>query len=44
MDEGFCVIEMIFDARGQPADYRFLEINQSFEKQTGLSNAASARR
>jgi PAS domain S-box-containing protein len=39
MDEGFCVIEMIFDSRGQPVDYRFLEINQSFERQTGLSNA-----
>jgi PAS domain S-box-containing protein len=39
MDEGFCVIQMIFDAEGRPFDYRFLEINQSFEKQTGLSNA-----
>jgi PAS domain S-box-containing protein len=39
MDEGFCVIEMIFDQQGRPADYRFLEINESFEKQTGLRDA-----
>ena len=24
IDEGFCIIEMIFDAEGKPADYRFL--------------------
>ena len=39
MDEGFCVIEMIFDGQGHPTDYRFLEINQAFEKQTGLRDA-----
>ena len=38
-DEGFCIIEMIFDADGKPADYRFLEVNESFERQTGLHNA-----
>src|SRR5258708_12343776 len=37
--EGFCTIEMIFDANGGPADYRFLEINPAFEKETGLRNA-----
>jgi PAS domain S-box-containing protein len=37
--EGFCTIEMIFDANGSPVDYRFLEINPAFEKQTGLRNA-----
>ena len=37
--EGFCTIEMIFDAAGRPVDYRFLEINPAFEKQTGLQNA-----
>ncbi len=36
IDEGFCIIEMIFDATGKPVDYRFLETNPSFEKQTGL--------
>ena len=43
IDEGFCVIEMIFDEQGKPVDYRFLEINPSFEKQTGLSDALGKR-
>ena len=30
---------MIFDERDKPVDYRFLEINPSFEKQTGLAGA-----
>ena len=34
--EGFCTIEMIFNADGKPVDYRFLEINPAFEKLTGL--------
>ncbi|MGC1402404.1 MAG: PAS domain S-box protein [Thermodesulfobacteriota bacterium] len=37
--EGFCIIEMVFDAEGRPVDYRFLEINREFEKQTGLHDA-----
>jgi signal transduction histidine kinase/ActR/RegA family two-component response regulator len=41
--EGFCTIEMIFDASGKPVDYRFLEINPAFEKQTGLINAQGKR-
>ena len=43
MDEGFCVIEMIFDADSRPADYRFLEVNPAFEKHTGLLNATGKR-
>jgi PAS domain S-box-containing protein len=39
MDEGFCIIEVIFDAEGRPADYRFLVLNAAFEKQTGLHEA-----
>jgi PAS domain S-box-containing protein len=39
MDEGYCVVEMIFDAKNNPTDYRFLEINPAFEKQTGIKNA-----
>ena len=39
MLEGFCVIDVIFDARGKPADYRFLEVNPAFEQQTGLNDA-----
>jgi PAS domain S-box-containing protein len=39
IDEGFCIIEMIFDKSGMPVDYRFLQTNPSFEKQTSLTNA-----
>jgi PAS domain S-box-containing protein len=39
IDAGFCIIEMIFDAEGKPVDYRFLEVNAAFEKQTGLHAA-----
>jgi len=39
MDEGFCIIEMIFDERENPVDYRFLEINPAFERHTGLHDA-----
>jgi PAS domain S-box-containing protein len=37
--EGFCTVEMIFDADNRPVDFRFLEINPAFEKQTGLASA-----
>jgi PAS domain S-box-containing protein len=39
MDQGFCILEMIFDDDNNPVDYRFLEINPTFEKQTGLKDA-----
>jgi PAS domain S-box-containing protein len=39
MDEGYCVVEMIFDERSAPIDYRFLEVNPVFEKQTGIKDA-----
>ncbi|MEG4148914.1 PAS domain S-box protein [Microcoleus sp. Pol12B5] len=40
IDEGFCIIEMLFDANDTPIDYRFLETNPAFEQQTGLRQAA----
>jgi len=43
IDEGFSIIEVIFNENGKPVDYRFLEINPSFEKQTGLVNAQGNR-
>ncbi|HEY9763464.1 MAG TPA: PAS domain S-box protein [Trichocoleus sp.] len=39
IDEGFCLIEVLFDETGKPFDYRFLEANPAFEKHTGLVNA-----
>lgn len=39
MDQGFCLIEMLFNKKNKPIDYRFLELNPIFEKQTGLIKA-----
>ena len=41
--EGFCIIEMLFDADNRPIDYRFLSINPAFEEQTGLRNVEGKR-
>lgn len=38
IDEGFCLIDVLFDERG-PFDYRFVEVNPAFERHTGLVNA-----
>lgn len=43
IDEGFCIIEMIFNDQKNPVDYRFLEVNASFERQTGLQNVVGKR-
>jgi signal transduction histidine kinase len=43
IDEGFCIVKVIFDVNEKPIDYRFLEINPSFEKQTGLINVQGKR-
>ena len=40
LDAGFCVIEMAFDAAGLPKDYKFVEVNEAFARQTGLQDAA----
>ena len=40
IDEGFCTIEVLFDQNKKPVDYRFLQISPSFERQTGIKNAA----
>lgn len=43
MDEGFCVIESLFDEDGRPVDYRFLEMNPAFVEHTGLEGAVGRR-
>jgi PAS domain S-box-containing protein len=43
IDEGFCIIELIFDDSGEPIDFRFVETSPSFERQTGLINAKGRR-
>ncbi|RYG75144.1 PAS domain S-box protein [bacterium] len=43
IDEGFCVIEVLFDESDQAFDYVILETNPAFERQSGLNNAAGRK-
>jgi PAS domain S-box-containing protein len=43
MNEGFCVIEVLFDSDGKPEDYCFVEVNEAFERQTGMHDAVGRR-
>ncbi|MBP5973055.1 PAS domain S-box protein [Brasilonema sp. CT11] len=43
IDDGFCIIEMLFDENNTPIDYRFLQTNPAFERQTGLVEAEGKR-
>ncbi len=36
LTEGFALHEIVCDAKGQPCDYRFLEVNPTFERLTHL--------
>ena len=38
IDAGFCIIEMRYDAAGHPIDYHFVEVNDAFERNTGLAD------
>jgi PAS domain-containing protein len=38
LDEGFCIVEVLFNKKKIATDYRFIEVNPVFEKQTGLQN------
>jgi PAS domain S-box-containing protein len=39
LDEGFELLELIFNHQGNVVDFVFLEVNPSYEKQTGLKAA-----
>jgi len=43
IDQGFCIFEMIFGEDGRATDYRFLETNPAFERQSGLVDAVGRR-
>ncbi|WP_165069417.1 PAS domain-containing protein [Paludisphaera rhizosphaerae] len=43
IDEGFCVIEMIFDEAGKPVDFLFLEANPAYAGLTGLGQVVGKR-
>lgn len=38
LDQGFCIIELLFDASGRAVDYRYLETNNAFQRHSGLQN------
>ncbi len=35
--QGFGLVEVLFDAQGAAVDFRVLEVNAAFERQTGLT-------
>lgn len=42
IDEGFCIVEVIFDGE-RATDYKFLEINRTFERETGFGDVVGKR-
>lgn len=43
IDSGFCIIEMLYGEDGRATDYRFVEANSAFERQSGLVHAVGRR-
>lgn len=43
IDQGFCIIDVIFDDDGKAVDYVFLDVNESFGRQTGLNDVVGKR-
>lgn len=39
IDEGYCIIQMIYDDAGKAIDWRFCQVNRAFEMNNGLYNA-----
>jgi PAS domain S-box-containing protein len=39
MEQGFCIIEKVATAPGEPSDFRYITTNPAFERHTGLRNA-----
>lgn len=43
IDEGFCIIDVLFDPNGRPHDFRYVEVNPAFERHNGLEHATGRR-
>jgi PAS domain S-box-containing protein len=43
IDEGFCIVDLIFDEAGRGVDYRFVEANPAFVAHTGLEDPVGKR-
>ena len=44
MTEGFALYELLYDAQGQPADWRILEVNDAYSRHTGIPRERVAGR
>lgn len=42
-EEGYCIIEVLFDEDGDPSDFRFLEVDATFQELTGLEDPVGCR-
>lgn len=43
IDEGFCVLKLLFDDQQVAIDFEYEEVNPTFQKQTGLNNVLGKR-
>lgn len=43
LDQGACILEVLFDENGECRDYIHVEVNSAFEKQTGLVDGVGKR-
>ena len=43
MDEGFCLIDVIFDELNKPVDWQYVDVNPAFEKLTTMQGAVGKR-
>ncbi len=43
MNEGFCILNVLYDKKDEPVDYRLIEANPAFEKLTGLTDIEGKR-
>ncbi|RYD32729.1 MAG: PAS domain-containing protein, partial [Verrucomicrobiaceae bacterium] len=43
MDEGYCIIQMVYDSDGKAVDWRFIETNSAFHKQNGLPESTGKK-
>lgn len=39
LDQGFCIVELLFDGEEKPINWRYIETNRAFERQTGMKGA-----
>lgn len=43
LDEGCCIIKVLFDQKKKPVDFRYLEVNASFEKHAGVQDVVGKK-